>query len=136
MNRRLLTALVFGLSLFASAEALAQQKPGKVVIDVSPKWDSYGAYLHKMMSGILGQWGRVLLDSKTTPPSGTFVAVKFTMDSKGRITRIIDVGSTSSAPGEQCCITAFTTSAPFGGWTDGMIATLGNSQELTVRFYY
>jgi hypothetical protein len=136
MNRRLLKALVFGLSIFICAGAYAEQKPDKVVIDVSRNWDRYDAYVHKMMNAIQSQWKRILSDSKTAAPSGTFVAVKFTMDSKGRIKKILDVGSTSSEAGEQCCMTAVTMSAPFGDWTDGMVAALGTSQELTVRFYY
>jgi hypothetical protein len=102
----------------------------------SAKWSSYGAYLHKMMEAIQIQWDRILIDSRTEPPSGSYVTVKFTMDAKGRITEILDVESTSSEQGKQSCITAITMTAPYGDWTDDMIAVLGNSQELTFRFYY
>jgi hypothetical protein len=102
----------------------------------SAKWSSYGAYLHKMMEAIQIQWDRILIDSRTEPPAGSYVTVKFTMDSKGRITEILDVESTSSEQGKQSCITAITMTAPYGDWTDDMIAVLGNSQELTFRFYY
>jgi hypothetical protein len=102
----------------------------------SAKWSSYGTYLHKMMEAIQIQWDRILLDSRTEPPSGTYVTVKFTMDSKGKITEITEVESTSSEQGKQSCITAITMTAPYGDWTDDMIAVLGNSQELTFRFYY
>ena len=136
MTRRLLTVLVIGLLVFSSTAASAQQKPAKMVIDVSPKWNNYGPYLRRMLSAIQSQWDRILIDSKSTPPSGTFVAVKFTLDSKGHISRILDVGNTSSEPGEKCCITAVTMTAPFGDWTDDMIVTLGSSQEMSVRFYY
>ena len=102
----------------------------------SAKWSNYGAYLHKMMEAIQIQWDRILLDSRTEPPSGSYVTVKFTMDSKGRITEILDVESTSSEQGKQSCVSAITLTAPYGDWTDDMIAVLGNSQELTFRFYY
>jgi len=102
----------------------------------SAKWSNYGAYLHKMMEAIQIQWDRILLDSRTEPPSGSYVTVKFTMDSKGRITEILDVESTSSEQGKQSCISAITLTAPYGDWTDDMIAVLGTSQELTFRFYY
>jgi hypothetical protein len=136
MARRLHIVLVFGLSAFLSTSGFAQQKATKVVTDVSPKWSSYDAYLGKMMNSIQSRWDRILIDSKSRPPSGTFVAIKFTMDSKGHIGQILDVGNTSSEPGEKCCITAVTMTAPFGVWTDDMVATLGSSQEITVRFYY
>ena len=102
----------------------------------SAKWSSYGAYLHKMMEAIQIQWDRIMIDSRTEPPAGSYVTVKFTMDSKGKITQILDVESTSSEQGKQSCITAITMTAPYGDWTDDMIAVLGNSQDLTFRFYY
>jgi hypothetical protein len=105
-------------------------------VAVSAKWSNYGAYLHKMMEAIQIQWDRILIDSRTEPPSGTSVTVKFTMDLHGKITEIIDVNSTSSEQGKQSCLTAITMTAPYGDWTDDMIAVLGNSQELTFVFYY
>jgi len=128
--------LFLGLSALLSTPSFAQQKATKVVIDVSPKWGSYDAYLGKMLKAIQSQLNRILIDSKSTPPSGTLVAVKFTLDSTGRIGKILDVGNTSSEPGEKSCLTAVATTAPFGDWTHDMIVTLGSSQEITVRFYY
>jgi hypothetical protein len=102
----------------------------------SAKWSAYGAYLHKMMEAIQIQWDRILIDSRTEPPSGSYVTIKFTMDLHGKVTEIIDVESTSSEQGKQSCLTAITMTAPYGEWTDDMIAVLGTSQELTFRFYY
>jgi hypothetical protein len=102
----------------------------------SAKWSSYGAYLHKMMEAIQIQWDRILIDSRTEPPSGTSVKIKFTLDSKGKITEIMDVENNSSEQGKQSCLTAITMTAPYGEWTPDMIAMLGDSQELTFVFYY
>jgi hypothetical protein len=102
----------------------------------SAKWNSYGAYLHKMLEAIQIQWDRILIDSHTEPPSGTYVTVKFTLDSKGRITDISDVENTSSEQGKQSCLSAITITAPYGDWSDDMIAVLGQSQEITIQFYY
>jgi hypothetical protein len=105
-------------------------------VAVSAKWSSYGAYLHKMMEAIQIQWDRIEMESRTEPPSGTTVTVKFVMDSHGKITDILDVENTSSEQGKQSCITAITMTAPYGEWTDDMKAVLGDSQELTFQFYY
>jgi hypothetical protein len=105
-------------------------------IAVDARWSNYGAYLHKMMEAIQIQWDRILIDSHTEPPSGSYVTVKFTMNSKGEVTEILDVENTSSEQGKQSCLSAITLTAPYGNWTDDMIAILGNSQELTFRFYY
>lgn len=100
------------------------------------KWSNYGVYLHKMMEAIQAQWERILIDSNTEPPSGTSVTVRFTLDSKGKITEILQVESTSTEQGKQSCVSAITLTAPYGDWTDDMIAVLGNSQDLTFVFYY
>jgi len=100
------------------------------------KWSNYGVYLHKMMEAIQAQWERILIDSHTEPPSGTSVTVRFTLDSKGKITEILQVESTSTEQGKQSCVSAITLTAPYGDWTDDMIAVLGNSQDLTFVFYY
>ena len=136
MRLRLFTLVVCGLALFVSPSALAQPRTAKVVFDLSPRWNGFDGNVQNMMSAVQGRWNRILVESRTSAPSGTIVAVKFTMDSRGRMTNIVDVGSTSGEPGEQSCVTALTTSAPFGEWTGAMIEALGTSQELTVKFYY
>ena len=100
------------------------------------KWSSYGAYLHKMLEAIQVQWDRILIESATNPPPGSTVTVKFTLDSKGRVTEIIDVQNSSSEQGKASCLSAVTLTAPYGDWTDDMIAVLGNSQDITIQFYY
>ncbi len=105
-------------------------------VSYSAKWSSYGAYLHKMIEAIQAQWDRILIDSNTEPPAGSTVTVTFVLDSKGRISEIKRVESTSSEQGKGSCIGAITNTAPYGEWTDDMKAVLGDSQELTFVFYY
>jgi hypothetical protein len=105
-------------------------------VSFDAKWSSYGAYLHKMIEAIQIQWDRILIDSRTEPPSGSSVTVKFTLDSSGKVTEILNVESTSSEQGKQSCVTAITLTAPYGEWTDDMKAVLGDSQDLTFVFYY
>jgi hypothetical protein len=62
--------------------------------------------------------------------------VKFTLDSKGRVTEILDVENNSSEQGKASCVSAITLTAPYGDWTPDMIAVLGNSQNFTFQFYY
>jgi hypothetical protein len=105
-------------------------------IAFSAKWSSYGAYLHKMCEAIQVQWERILIDSRTEPPSGTWVTVRFTLDKAGKVTDISEVQSTSSEQGKASCVSAITNTAPYGEWSEDMIAVLGDTQELTFRFYY
>jgi hypothetical protein len=115
-------------------EKPATNTVGMVACDA--KWSSYGPYLSRMMEAVHGEWDRTLIDSRVAPPPGSHVTVKFTMDWKGYIREILDVESTSSDQGRQSCITAINMASPYGEWTDTMIATLGASQQLTLRFDY
>ena len=105
-------------------------------VSYDAKWSEYGAYLHKMLEAIQYQWDRILIDSATYPPSGSMVTVKFTIDSKGKITDIGVLESTSSEQGKQSCPAAITMSAPYGDWSEDMVKVLGNSQDITINFYY
>jgi len=69
----------------------------------SAKWSAYGEYLHKMMEAIQIQWDRILIESRTEPPSNTVVTVKFTLDFHGKVTSIVDIKNTSDEQGKQSC---------------------------------
>jgi len=105
-------------------------------VSYDAKWSSYGAYLHKMIEAIQIQWDRILIDSRTEPPSGTTVTVKFRLDFHGKVSQILDLQSDSSEQGRQSCVSAITITAPYGEWPDDMRAMLGDSQDLTFQFYY
>ncbi len=107
---------------------------GPVAYDA--KWSNYGAYLHKMIEAIQIQWERILQESATAPPPGSTVTVSFILDSKGKISSITDIQTTSSEQGKRSSVSAITDTAPYGDWTDDMIAILGNEQSLTFVFYY
>lgn len=105
-------------------------------ISFDPHWTSYGAYLRRMLAEVQGQWDRILADSGVHPPSRSSVNVKFAMDSTGRVVEILDVASSSSDQGKQCCVSAITLTAPYGEWTDDMKTVLGKSQDITFQFIY
>jgi hypothetical protein len=46
------------------------------------------------------------------------------------------VEGTAGNQAEKACAAAITARAPYGPWTDDMIAVLGEEQELTFVFYY
>ena len=63
-------------------------------------------------------------------------ATELSVGLHGKVTSIIEVESTSTEQGKQSCLTAITMTAPYGDWTDDMIAVLGQSQDMTFQFYY
>lgn len=107
---------------------------GPVAYDA--KWNSYGEYLKRLIETVDIRWNDILLETKTNPPSGTFVTVKFVLNSDGQIARIVNVENHSSEAGARACVSGIRDRAPYGVWTDEMKAMLGSEQELTFTFYY
>jgi hypothetical protein len=89
-----------------------------------------------MIEAVQMQWEHLLNESHISPPAGTWVAVKFIINSEGVITRIADVDNHSTDQGSRACSSAITDRSPYGKWTDDMTAVLGDQQELTFRFFY
>jgi len=110
------------------------QNIGPTAVDA--RWSNYGAYLQRMIESVQLQWEHLLRESKVNPTTGSSVSVKFVMDSKGLIARIVNVDSTAKDAAERACMSAITDRAPYGEWTDDMKAVLGEQQEMTFTFYY
>lgn len=100
------------------------------------KWSNYGEYLQKLIESVQIQWERLLIESRVSPPRGTRVKVVFRLNSKGEVSAIVTSESNGGQQAEYACVNAITSRAPYGDWTDDMIAMLGQEQELTFTFYY
>jgi hypothetical protein len=81
-------------------------------------------------------WDALLTNTRAYPPQGTYVTVKFVLDSAGKVPRIVEVDNHSSDFGSRACVEAITGRAPYGEWTEDMKAVLGDEQELLFTFYY
>jgi hypothetical protein len=110
------------------------QNIGNIAVDA--KWSNYGAYLQRMIEAVQLEWDNILTESKSYPGSGTYVAVKFILDSEGHIKQIVGVDNHSTEQGSRWSVSAITNRDPYGPWTDDMIAILGKQQEMTFTFYY
>lgn len=114
---------------------IGTQNIGPVAVDA--KWSNYGQYLQQLIETVQIQWDRILIQSRVYPPSGTMVVVKFILNKKGEVERIIEVGpDLAPEQAKQSCVSAITARSPYGDWTDDMIKVLGESQEMTFSFYY
>lgn len=109
------------------------QNIGAVSFDA--RWSNYGQYLQQLIETVDVQWNRLMHESRAFPPSGSQVSVKFRLSSDGSISEVINVEGSGGKQYEQICIAGITMRAPYGKWTDDMIAILGESQELTFTFY-
>jgi hypothetical protein len=109
-------------------------KIGALAFDA--KWSNYGAYLQRLIETVQVQWERILNESRTSPPAGSYVIVTFELDSAGRIAQILEVESHSTEQAARACVSGITDRAPYGPWTEDMKAVLGEKQKMTFSFYY
>jgi len=107
---------------------------GPTAIDA--RWSDYGQYLQQLIETVQIQWDRILIQSRIYPGSGTNVSVKFVLNDRGEVARIVSVEGSSGEIGKQSCVSAITTRAPYGEWSDDMKRVLGAEQEMTFTFYY
>lgn len=106
------------------------------VIGVSAQFSQYGLYLQRMLNAIQAQWEIILRDSRVYPTQGTHVLVKFKINKEGKITNIIDVDGDAGKQPEDACASSITSRAPYGEWTPDMVQLLGDTQEMSIMFYY
>jgi hypothetical protein len=100
------------------------------------KWSAYGEYIQRLIDAVQAQWERLIIRSPIYPTRGTVVRVTFKIDSAGTISEIVKVESPDERTAEYLCISAITERAPYGEWSEDMIAVLGREQEMTFRFFY
>jgi hypothetical protein len=119
---------------------LAESKVGTQNIGVTAinaKFSEYGLYLQRLADAVQLQFDKLVEEGKTYPPVGSYVVVKFILDSDGKISKIVNVDNHSTDTGAQTCVSSITTRAPYGPWTDDMKAALNpDGEELIFSFYY
>lgn len=104
---------------------------------VDARWSNYGQYLQKLIEAVQMQFDRLNDESRSRPAPGSVVTVKFILDSNGEISRVVSVESgMSGQQAERIAVSSITNPAPYGKWTDDMVAMLGPEQEMTFAFYY
>ena len=107
---------------------------GAVAYDA--KWSAYGEYLQRLIDAVQGQWERLIRRSSFYPTSGSTVRVVFKLDSAGLISEVVRVDGTGAELAKRLCVSAITERAPYGDWSEDMIAVLGREQEITFTFFY
>jgi hypothetical protein len=105
-------------------------------IAINAKWSNYGEYLKRLIEEVQVSWDKILDQSQISASPGTVVFVTFHLNSKGEVVGTISHKADNDGPHVEACISAITTPAPYGPWTDDMVAMLGTEQEMTFGFYY
>ena len=102
------------------------------------RFSNYGVYLKRLLEAVQLNWYAILDQSRISPASGSQVAVRFKLTSKGEVSAIIEIAPTpgTSEQGTRACARAITVGAPYGEWSDDMKQVLGDEQELAITFLY
>ena len=104
----------------------------------SPVGAVTGIILQRMIETVEIEWDQMLRASGFYPGFPREVSVKFVMNAKGGVARIVRIEDKagSSAPAARACVSAITSRAPYGERTDDMVTVLGKAQEMTLKFFY
>jgi hypothetical protein len=116
--------------------AIGTANIGPATLD--PRWNNYKSYLQYVIETVQSEWMRQVATDRIPAPTGSVITVKFLMNSKGEIVQILGAHDSGQAPASASvpCVRAINVCAPYGNWTEDMIAALGNEQVMSLSFAY
>ena len=106
------------------------------VTGIDARWSEYGEYLNEVLEIIQIKWYSILKESRLAPPKGSHVVIIFRINSKGAIAIAKAEDAGAGTLGVAAAQNAITHSQPYKKWTEQMVAVLGDSQQITLSFYY
>lgn len=115
---------------------IAARAENVALADADARWADHGEYLQRLIGTVQVQLDRLLSDRRIHPRRGSVVAVKFVLNAEGRIARVLEVDSRAPDAVAQACVSSLTDRAPYGPWTEGMTASLGEEQQLAFTFQF
>lgn len=106
--------------------------------DLNPRWKNHSDYLQGLMEIIQREWVRQVAEDHSQPLSGSIITIRFLLNSRGEVVRLLGVHDSDGVPPAASvpCIRAINKRAPYGTWSDDMVAELGDQQEVTLSFHY
>lgn len=118
-----------------SENTMGTKNIGAMAVDA--RWSHYGEYLQKLVEAVQMQFDKLIEESHSYPSSNSMVRVKFILNSSGEIARILSVEGGQAGPqAEGWCVSSISNPAPYGKWTEDMVALLGQEQEMTFSFFF
>lgn len=139
--RRPLFALFLGAFLLgvlpARATAGARSAHlGPIAHVFAPEWAPFTEYTQALLTAVQVQWERIVADAKLAPAKAGTVTVRFVLNRQGNLARVVGVTGLDDEPARAACFSAIAARAPYGEWTEAMVAALGEEQELALTFTY
>lgn len=101
---------------------------------------AYGEYLARIIEAVDTQWEKNIMGKLQAgvgyPLAGSRVPVSFKLHKDGSISITKVDGATAGDMWNRVAVDAIAQPAPYGEWTDDMIAILGESTDITFTFHY
>jgi hypothetical protein len=115
------------------AQPAGVSQTGAIAVDA--KFSEYGEYIERMLEAVSQHW-HGLCASRAYVENAANVVIEFKITSDGQVSGLETVDTTAKALGVLLCRTAIESGAPYGPWTEDMVAVLGTEQTITIRFHY
>jgi len=107
------------------------------VLACDSRFSEFGAYQQRMIEAISRQWNLLGSRYDLGTAVGTMVVIEFSLNPDGELTKFEILFSNSTNTGTGLCEQSIRTTAPYGGWTQEMINSLGmQDQPVRITFHY
>lgn len=107
------------------------------VVAIDARFSEFGGYTQRMLEAISAQWHLLGNQSRyLSGEMGTYVVVEFVLNSEGHVSELKVLHTTSGRPATLLVQDAILSRAPFGKWTQDMVQTLGEAQDVRITFNY
>ena len=107
------------------------------VVSIDAKFSQFGEYQQRMFEAIVYQWyklaERITLGAGDVPSE---VEIFFYVNREGQVVGLKQKRSSAGYLSSFICEDAIKSRAPYGVWTEAMVASLGEKTEVTITFNY
>jgi len=109
-------------------------RTGTIAVDA--KFSEFGEYMERLIETISIRWNS-LAEEGAGRESRSKVVLRFILTKDGNIENLeLLPDSTAKVIGIYMCRTAIESGAPYGPWTDEMVAVFGHEETVTFSFHY
>ncbi len=109
-------------------------RTGTIAVDA--KFSEFGEYMERLIETISVRWN-ALAEEGAARESRSKVVLQFVLTKDGYVQELRTMpDTTSKVIGIYMCRTAIENGAPYGPWTDEMVAVFGDDETVTFSFYY
>ena len=116
-------------------QAVRASRVGTVGVDAN--YSEFGEYNQRLVEAVSSQWNLFARRTNLADGNiGTKVEIKFVLDHKGYIHDLEVIRTTATRAGTNICHDAIASRAPYGDWTEKMVAIHGKQLPITFTFFY